>query len=545
MKSRSRTTSLQWSAGLNRPTSPSVRSPKAPSNVVVATPLVPAQVLIKGVWTPSGLAVNVGRHHSRSIASSHDSEVNMLLNDARLPATGSKSVDNRFAGLPSLPESDKSAEFNGSLSALVRKSAEVMSATSTRKSAGSLFWSKSPFTEILPMVRSSKSVTVKHSGVAAAPSASSAKASAFQSNGEIAALLVDSPIQRQTAFRSDSAASLGNRRDMKARKTQGLVGHTAPVIMIPAECQRLSKKRSASSPTPGSAILKTARTSQGSFVSPTHVEEVTITPVEICPITSTSEKKPRGGSSLLVLTSTDHMPARKSSGRGLAELDKTKSSSTAFTQGAEAKTGTDRQELGMRASTELLAAGSTARQLEISSLPFSGRAQKSGPTSPETDAKGSPQRKKDKKSHKGLKVLKGSMAPTDDENLSISEHIAQAISESSADFADIPLQVNMTIDLVPPKSTGPMSPPRSIMSPVHIEKKMIVESCKDGHVEVKVPPVYIDSPDGRCVVDEALNVSISVDVGKQASQGRRSPEEESHQPDENHHPEEGHHHEKQ
>lgn len=261
--------------------------------------------------------------------------------------------------------------------------------------------------------------------------------------------------------------------------------------------------------------------------------------------TSTSEKKPRGGSSLLVLTSTDHMPARKSSGRGLAELDKTKSSSTAFTQGAEAKTGTDRQELGMRASTELLAAGSTARQLEISSLPFSGRAQKSGPTSPETDAKGSPQRKKDKKSHKGLKVLKGSMAPTDDENLSISEHIAQAISESSADFADIPLQVNMTIDLVPPKSTGPMSPPRSIMSPVHIEKKMIVESCKDGHVEVKVPPVYIDSPDGRCVVDEALNVSISVDVGKQASQGRRSPEEESHQPDENHHPEEGHHHEKQ
>ncbi|KAH8008846.1 hypothetical protein HPB51_005893 [Rhipicephalus microplus] len=289
MKSRSRTASSQWPAGLNRPTSPSVRSPKAPSNVVVTTPLVPAQVVIQGGWTPAGLAVNVGRHHSRSIASSHDSEVNILPNDTRLPATGSKSVDNRFAVLPSLPERSKSREFDGSLHAVLRKSVSVVSAKSTGKSAGSSIWSKSAYTEMLPVAHCSKSVAVKRSGVIVAFSASPSNASVFERHGKLAALLADSPTQQRTAFRrSDSVAGSGNQPDMKKGTAQGLLGHPVSKILMSAEHLKLPKKRSASSQRSRSGILKTTRTSQGgSFVPSPHAEEVTIRSVEICPIVQT------------------------------------------------------------------------------------------------------------------------------------------------------------------------------------------------------------------------------------------------------------------
>ncbi|KAL3221831.1 hypothetical protein MRX96_029146 [Rhipicephalus microplus] len=199
--------------------------------------------------------------------------------------------------------------------------------------------------------------------------------------------------------------------------------------------------------------------------------------------TAASEKKPHRGSSLHVLTSTGDKPTRMSSGRGPTELDKTESA-TFIVHGTQAKTGIERQELSVHSSPELVPAGSTTGQFETSSGLFPDVAEKSRITTPEIDTKGSPQRNKGQSSHKGHNALKGSKFSIED--LSFSEHIAHAISESSADFADIPLQVNMTIDLVPPKS--PMSPPRAIMSPVHIEKKMIVESYKDGHVEVKVPP---------------------------------------------------------
>lgn len=262
--------------------------------------------------------------------------------------------------------------------------------------------------------------------------------------------------------------------------------------------------------------------------------------------TAASEKKPHRGSSLHVLTSTGDKPTRMSSGRGPTELDKTESA-TFIVHGTQAKTGIERQELSVHSSPELVPAGSTTGQFETSSGLFPDVAEKSRITTPEIDTKGSPQRNKGQSSHKGHNALKGSKFSIED--LSFSEHIAHAISESSADFADIPLQVNMTIDLVPPKS--PMSPPRAIMSPVHIEKKMIVESYKDGHVEVKVPPVYIDVPDGKRAVDEALNVSVSVDVGKKVPQDHKSPEEgsqnpaESHRPEQSQHPEESHHDEKQ
>ncbi|XP_050043524.2 uncharacterized protein [Dermacentor andersoni] len=310
MKSRSRTTSSHWLAGVKRPTSPSIRSPKTPSNVVVATPLAPAQVVIQGGWTPSGLAINVARHHSRSIASSHDSEVSMLMNDARLCATGSRSVEDRFSGLPSLPESNKSTEFNGSLSALVTRSAEKTSATSTGKSTGSLFWSKSPFIEIQPMVRSSKSATIKRSSVATASSASAAKAAVFERHNELAASPADSPIKHRGAFHSsDSATSLGKRWNVKmsADTARGLLGQTAPEMAISEQYEKLSEKRHVSSATSRSSILKTPRTSQASFASPRrqnsqelvsqgshltlpltspgpHIAEVTIASVEINPI---------------------------------------------------------------------------------------------------------------------------------------------------------------------------------------------------------------------------------------------------------------------
>ncbi|XP_075538125.1 uncharacterized protein LOC142572708 isoform X2 [Dermacentor variabilis] len=310
MKSRSRTTSSHWLAGVKRPTSPSIRSPKTPSNVVVTTPLAPAQVVIQGGWTPSGLAVNVARHHSRSIASSHDSEGSMLMNDARLCASGSRSVEARFSGLPSLPESNKSTEFNGSLSALVTKSTEKASATSTGKSTGSLLWSKSPFIEIQPMVRSSKSATVKRSSVAAASSASAAKAAVLERHSELAAFPADSPVKHRAAFHSsDSVTSLGKRWNVKmeADTARGLLGQTAPEMAISEQYEKLSKKRHASSATSRSSILKTPRTSQASFASPLrqdsqelvsqgshltlpltspgpHIAEVTIASVEINPI---------------------------------------------------------------------------------------------------------------------------------------------------------------------------------------------------------------------------------------------------------------------
>ncbi|XP_049517629.1 neurofilament heavy polypeptide-like isoform X4 [Dermacentor silvarum] len=284
-----------------------------------------------------------------------------------------------------------------------------------------------------------------------------------------------------------------------------------------------------------------------------------------------------GGSSQLTVVSEVDKTLRKESspGRGLADLDKDKSSVTAITEGAGAGTGFDGHQLNISASAELLAPSTKtsedristdqiidARQLQADksaeviestntidksvALFVEKRAsadivtsvqkkqsnsgvesvEKSAIASPEADAKGSSKKKKGKKGQKGRKVPKGSTASADDENLSISEHIAHAITESSPEFADIPLQVNMTIDLVPPKNTGPASPARTIMSPVHIERKMIVESCKDGHVEVKVPPIFIDSPEGKHTTDEALNVSVSVDVGKHATQGHMTPQEE-------------------
>ncbi|XP_065285967.1 mucin-2-like [Dermacentor albipictus] len=280
MKSRSRTTSSPWAAGVKRPTSPSIRSPKTPSNVVVTTPLAPAQIIIQGGWTPSGLAVNVARPHSRSIASSHDSELSMPMNDA----TGSRSVEARFPGLPSLPESNKSTEFNGS-------------------------W-KSPFDEIQPRVRSSKSATVKRPGVATASPASAAKGALSERHSELAAFPADSPIKNRAAFpSSDSATSLGKRRNAKmaADAARGLLGQTGPEMAIPEQHEKLSKKRHAPSATSRPSISKTPRTSQASFASPLrqdsqelvsqgshptlpltspgpHIAEVTIAPVEINPI---------------------------------------------------------------------------------------------------------------------------------------------------------------------------------------------------------------------------------------------------------------------
>ncbi|KAH7966625.1 hypothetical protein HPB49_018140 [Dermacentor silvarum] len=377
--------------------------------------------------------------------------------------------------------------------------------------------------------------------------------------------------------KSPSQSSIGSPKRALSALGPASPSNNTSDLASPGEIRRLLEAKG--SPTSFSPLRSTASPAQLPAGSERHeLAEAKTTTVrtEACAGAETPLTQKGSELKLTVVSEVDKTLRKESSpGRGLADLDKDKSSVTAITEGAGAGTGFDGHQLNISASAELLAPSTKtsedristdqiidARQLQADksaeviestntidksvALFVEKRAsadivtsvqkkqsnsgvesvEKSAIASPEADAKGSSKKKKGKKGQKGRKVPKGSTASADDENLSISEHIAHAITESSPEFADIPLQVNMTIDLVPPKNTGPASPARTIMSPVHIERKMIVESCKDGHVEVKVPPIFIDSPEGKHTTDEALNVSVSVDVGKHATQGHMTPQEE-------------------
>ncbi|XP_077513981.1 uncharacterized protein LOC144124908 [Amblyomma americanum] len=319
MKSRSRTTSSHWSSGVSRPTSPSVRAPKAPSAVVVTTPLAPAQVAIQGGWTPSGLAVNVARRHSRSVPSSHESE--LLVTEGRLSAKTSRSTDCRFLGLPSLPESNVSLEVGGGISTLSRKSVEKVSVTSVGSAGGSLLWAKSPFVEIMPIVQSSKSVTLKRSGVALSSSTSKVKATAFESQSRLSTYRAETPSRHRST--KGSLTSISNQRDLAtamADIARRLFDRKSQETGIFAEYERTAKSLYASPATSHSSLLRrsrrslelttrplahdlqevSSRSSQKTLANSSrqHIAEVTITPIEITPIVQ-PETRPHGSRHLL------------------------------------------------------------------------------------------------------------------------------------------------------------------------------------------------------------------------------------------------------
>ncbi|KAK8769632.1 hypothetical protein V5799_013903 [Amblyomma americanum] len=585
MKSRSRTTSSHWSSGVSRPTSPSVRAPKAPSAVVVTTPLAPAQVAIQGGWTPSGLAVNVARRHSRSVPSSHESE--LLVTEGRLSAKTSRSADCRFLGLPSLPESNVSLEVGGGISTLSRKSVEKVSVTSVGSAGGSLLWAKSPFVEIMPIVQSSKSVTLKRSGVALSSSTSKVKATAFESQSRLSTYRAETPSRHRST--KGSLTSISNQRDLAtamADIARRLFDRKSQETGIFAEYERTAKSLYASPATSHSSLLRRSRRSlelttrplahdlqediagsQSALVeiradsSATKIagESRRVSGMELrkrsetmMKLSSTSLAKtavPSGSSDLLAastksseerisrdliidareqeaggaLEATEAVGARQATARQSATSLGGDQKVTAVQEWPSAEQIIDAKERWSittdRSADAAVAAKASTSDLAVASRRISSAEEgksSSYMTSPQETSPTSPT----KKGKKVRKVLKRGSAPSaDDENRSISEQIAQALSE--ADYGDMPLQVNMTIDLVPPKSASATSTSRGVLSPVHIEKKMIVESCKDGHVEVKVPPVFIDSPDGKHVSSEALNVSVSVDIGKHAKEGHK------------------------
>ncbi|KAG0424124.1 hypothetical protein HPB47_000110 [Ixodes persulcatus] len=97
----------------------------------------------------------------------------------------------------------------------------------------------------------------------------------------------------------------------------------------------------------------------------------------------------------------------------------------------------------------------------------------------------------------------------------LNRQIANAISSASLSLEHMPLQVNMVFDVVPPKVKSG-APLRAVLSAAHVEKSVIVD-IKDGHVELDLPALYIDAPDGHHISKNPVNISVNLDVKKESS----------------------------
>ncbi|KAH9370951.1 hypothetical protein HPB48_012254 [Haemaphysalis longicornis] len=207
MKSRSRTTSSQWSGSTARPAPTSVKSIKAPSSVSISQPQSPGHVSAKHSWTPSVLTINGQRLGSRSIAS-HESEVGHQASNAKFAARLSPSAGSRSNRSPSL-ETTRSSHHS-----LRARSTRSLGKTAATFRSNERFRTNSVNAEVPAMVSSARSVASKHDAAASSQSSavkaskSSAKVtgrSGFLIPGDVPAFRVEIPPLHLTLISSKTA----------------------------------------------------------------------------------------------------------------------------------------------------------------------------------------------------------------------------------------------------------------------------------------------------------------------------------------------------